>query len=46
MQDRITAYWVLVGRPEGEISLEDLCLDGRIILERIAKKWDWVHGLY
>jgi hypothetical protein len=46
MEDRITAYRVLVGRPEGEISLEDLCLNGRIILGWIAKKWDWVHGLY
>jgi hypothetical protein len=29
---------VLVGKPEGKYKLEDLDVDGRIILERILKK--------
>jgi hypothetical protein len=30
-----------VGRSDGRRHLEDLGVDGRIILKRIFKKWDW-----
>jgi len=30
----------LVGRPDGKSYLEDLDIDGRIILKWILKKWD------
>jgi hypothetical protein len=32
------AYKILVGKPEGENHSEDLCIDGRIILEWILGK--------
>jgi hypothetical protein len=35
-------YRVLVGKPEGKNHLEDLGVDGRIILRRIFRKWDRV----
>jgi hypothetical protein len=31
---------ILLGTPEGEIHLEDLGIDGRIILKWIYKTWD------
>jgi hypothetical protein len=31
---------ILVGKPEGKDHLEDLGVDGRIILRRIFRKWD------
>jgi len=31
-------YWVLLGKPEENKHLEDLCLDGMIILKSILKK--------
>jgi hypothetical protein len=34
------AYGVLVGRGEEKSHLEDICLDGRIILKWVCKKWD------
>jgi len=37
--DRRGLYGVLVGRPEGNNQLEDLGVDGRIILKRNYKKW-------
>jgi len=40
MGARRGAYWVLVGKFEGNASL-----DGRIILRWISKKWDGGHGL-
>jgi len=40
MEDRRGAYRVLVGKPGGKRSLEDLHIDGWIILNWILKKWD------
>jgi hypothetical protein len=34
------AYKILVGRPEGKSSLEDIGIDGRIILKWITKKYN------
>jgi hypothetical protein len=40
-------YKILVGKPEGKIRLEDLGVDGKIILEWIlGKRWEdvnWMH---
>jgi hypothetical protein len=33
-------YRVLVGKPEGKNHLEDPCVDGRVTLKRIFRKWD------
>jgi uncharacterized protein (UPF0128 family) len=38
--ERRDAYMVLVGKPEGKSHLEDLRIDGRIILKCIYKKWN------
>jgi len=40
MGDRRVAYRVLVGKPDRKSHLEDLGMDGRIILKWIFKKWD------
>jgi hypothetical protein len=47
--DRRDAYRVLVGRTDERDQLEDLGVDGRIILKWIFKKWDgeaWTGLLY
>jgi len=47
--DRRDAYRVLVGRTDERDQLEDLSVDGRIILKCIFKKWDgeaWTGLLY
>jgi hypothetical protein len=36
---------VLVGKPRVRDHLEDPCVDGRIILRWIFRKWDEGHGL-
>ena len=40
MVDRRSEYRVFVGRPEGRNHLQDLGVDGRIILKWIITKWD------
>jgi hypothetical protein len=40
MGERRSANRVLVGKHEGGDSLEDLDVDGKIILNCIFKKWD------
>ena len=40
MGDRRGAYRVLVWKPEGNNHLEDLGVDGSIILKKILKIWD------
>ena len=32
---------ILVGKPEGNRALDDADVDGKIILRRIFRKWDW-----
>jgi hypothetical protein len=40
MGKRSVAYRVLVGRPDGKKHLEDLSVDGNIILKRILNEWN------
>jgi len=40
MGERRGVYRVLVGKPEGKNHLGDPCVDGRIILRWIFRKWD------
>jgi hypothetical protein len=44
MGKKRNVYRVLVGKPEGKSPLEDLYLDGRIILklERRGEGFDWI----
>jgi hypothetical protein len=44
MGERRGAYRILVGKPEEKFHLEDLRLDGRIILKWIFKKWERGQG--
>jgi hypothetical protein len=37
-EDKRAEYKVLVGRPDGKSHLEDLGIDGKIVLKRIFKK--------
>jgi len=45
MGDGRGAYRVLVGSLREENYLEDLDIDGRIIVKLIFKKWYWRNGL-
>jgi len=53
MGEERRAYRVLVGKLEGRNHWGDLGVDGRIILERISRRWDvriwtglgWHHGV-
>jgi hypothetical protein len=38
-------YRVLVGKPEGKKHLENVGVDGRIIIKCFLKKWDGGHEL-
>jgi hypothetical protein len=38
--ERRDAYKALVGKPEGKSHLEDLGIDGRIILKWLYKTWN------
>ena len=40
MGEESGVYRVLVGKPEGRNHWGDLGIDGRIILERISRRWD------
>jgi hypothetical protein len=40
MGERRSAHRVLIGRPEGKSHLENLGVDGWIILKLIFRKWD------
>ena len=40
MGEEREVYRVLVGKPEGKSHWGDLGVDGRIILERISRRWD------
>jgi hypothetical protein len=39
MEDRRGVYRVLVGKPEGNVNVEDLGVDGKIILRWILRNW-------
>jgi hypothetical protein len=40
MEESRDTYTVLVGKPEGRRHLEDLGVDGRMILKWMFEKWD------
>jgi len=45
MGERRNVYRVFVWKSDGKNNLEDPGLNGRIILQRIFRKWDGGHGL-
>jgi len=40
MGERRAVYRALVGKAEGKTTLEDLGVDGTVMLKRIFRKWD------
>jgi len=45
MREFTNAYRILVGKPEGKVSLADLCLDGRILLNLMLNTYLVTDGL-
>jgi hypothetical protein len=45
MAEMRNVYKIFIGKPEGKRLLQDLSVDGMVILKRILRKWDEKGGL-